>query len=652
VTAPRRNGTHARPFSCQWLLASIVGGFSFRRTFFLNNKVWAKIFPPVILVLLGILAFGPALSYPFVHDDLVFIRDNPHISELTNFQMIFSPAVDPKNGGIVNPYYRPLLEFFYRLQYSFFKAAPSGYHFFNIVIHVLNAFLLWLGFVKVKEEFNNEPELPEKKDEGHDKSLNLLPMAWWIAVIFLLHPIQTESVACISGISNLLVVFFSLNVFLWYLRLGTIAGPRRVFYLFLTLFCYLCAVLVKEQAVVVPLWILGFEVVRVLFRKEPFKEKLFERRLGPFFGIVFLTFCYLGMRQILFGQMSTELLANPNELFLRLKAIPKTVLMYLGLLLVPRGLHYYRTVDILSLDSYGGVWLAGVFAGLVLLIKKLPTAEKRLTIFGLWWFFITLLPMLNILPLVHEYSLIAAFEHFLYWPSVGVIIVCLTVLSGLFRKEFSDRHWQSLKALAGTLIVIVGVFLTRGQIQYWRSEVALFERAAKYEKNFGRLHILLGRAYYFEGHFGAAILQFQAAESIMKGYLTKVKAPEVQRFYESLLTDIYSDWAQSLTSLGRLNEAVTQYQKALRITPRDGNILNNLGTVFLRMGNGGEAKGCFQAAVAISPKNLQARTNFAVCLISQGDFNAAETQLRQVLAIDSNFLSARQNLEVLLQRSR
>ena len=80
------------------------------------------------------------------------------------------------------------LELFYRAQYKIFGFNAALFHFVNIMIHTINSFLLYLILLK----------LPLK-----EKALCL-----GVALIFLLHPIQSESVACISGISNVLLAFF------------------------------------------------------------------------------------------------------------------------------------------------------------------------------------------------------------------------------------------------------------------------------------------------------------------------------------------------------------------------------------------------------------------------------------------------------------
>jgi hypothetical protein len=141
----------------------------------------------LILTVLGLLAFGNAVNHPFVHDDVVFIQQNPSLADL-NLGNIFFQTSGPDNKlSMINKYYRPLLELINRVLYRVVGMNPHGFHFFNVLLHILNSFLIYciIHFVISNKRFSLVT-----------------------AILFLLHPVQNEAVACISGISNL--VFSSL----------------------------------------------------------------------------------------------------------------------------------------------------------------------------------------------------------------------------------------------------------------------------------------------------------------------------------------------------------------------------------------------------------------------------------------------------------
>ncbi|MBL8012400.1 MAG: glycosyltransferase family 39 protein, partial [Candidatus Omnitrophica bacterium] len=151
-----------------------------------------------ILVTLGFLVYFNALGLPFVHDDIVFIQQNPNIQRWDNLtDAFFRPAIPQFFQGLVTPYYRPVLEVVYRLEFLLFGFHPAGYHFINILIHVVNG-LLFYGIMRRISQARK--------------------MSLVAAAIFLVHPVQTEAVACVSGISNVMCAFFMMLAFDGYLR--------------------------------------------------------------------------------------------------------------------------------------------------------------------------------------------------------------------------------------------------------------------------------------------------------------------------------------------------------------------------------------------------------------------------------------------------
>ncbi|MFA5260188.1 MAG: hypothetical protein WC450_03045, partial [Candidatus Omnitrophota bacterium] len=179
-----------------------------------NFQKFTPAFLAAILVLLGCLNFFQTLSFPFVHDDLVFIRNNPDISRLDNWREIFARVPEPQ--GIVNFYHRPGLELLYRIQYMFFKFDAGAYHGFNVVLHILNGLLLFYVLMRILSGYEESLGRACHRADGQAGPLRFLfipPslwLAWSVAVIFVIHPVQTESVACVSGVSNLLPVFLCL----------------------------------------------------------------------------------------------------------------------------------------------------------------------------------------------------------------------------------------------------------------------------------------------------------------------------------------------------------------------------------------------------------------------------------------------------------
>lgn len=565
-------------------------------------------------LVLGFLAYVPVLSYPFVHDEVVFIQQNPHQAALTDWRQMLHwerPAY-----AVTNAYWRPALEFLYHIQYRLFGLNPSGYHLTNILLHIINSSLIFY-------------------------CLNMIfrrpGMALAVAMIFLLHPVQSEAVACISGISNLLFVLFGLLSFLFYRRsLG------------LSLGFYALALMSKEQAVVFPLLILLYELCMKDDRREPGKGKCFL--LSGLAGFIGISGLYLLLRKIFLGSALVSLWSYPQELVLRLLAIPRALLMYAQILLWPEGLHYYRSLDILAPWQAAAAVLVLVILGIVLWLRCFPSL-RRPFLFGLGWFTVALLPTLNILPLIHEYSFIAAFEHFLYLPLAGFFLCLFLAGEQIVINIFKSRS-RTVCLIILTLVSTLCLWLTGIQIKYWRGEIPLFERALQYEQGLGRVHFLLGQAYYFHKDYDRAVVEFTAARRIMETYLEKAGDAEAKLFYEGFLRDIYFDLAHCYEAQGRWPQAIEAYGRILKLVPDSAEIYNSIGHVYATTGDWAMAKGYFVKAVELDPRHLMALSNLAVCYIYEKDFQRAEDLLSRVLAIDSQFAPARRNLEQLLLQKK
>src|SRR5437868_10442664 len=154
---------------------------------------------PVVFLILILLAFLPYLNTlinGFVYDDRQQILQSPYVHSFRYLGRIFGTTVWTFEGaqGVSN-YYRPLMTFAYLISYKLFGLLPFGFHLMNLVLHASVVLLL---FAVTEHLFR-------------DRLLSLMA-----AGLFALHPIHTESVAWIAGITDLELSFFFLLTFLLY----------------------------------------------------------------------------------------------------------------------------------------------------------------------------------------------------------------------------------------------------------------------------------------------------------------------------------------------------------------------------------------------------------------------------------------------------
>lgn len=534
-------------------------------------------------LLLSLAAYVNAVNHPFVHDDVVFILNNPDIRDLNPVRVFQPKSIPGPSAGLINVYYRPLIEAYYRLAFAVFGEQAWGFHLINILLHGLNGFLLFRLFTRARW-------LPPES-------------ALFAASLFVVHPVQTEAVACISGISNLFLLAVMLGCLLLYLK-GREAGRRTALAGSVALMLTGC--LVKEQMIVVPVLVFLYEAL--LAAKG-------ERRWRAC-GVLFAALGgYFVLRRLLLGMTVTGIFDARGEYMLRFLAIPRSLLGYIQIILWPGGLHYYRSLDVLEPNTAAWIVLTVLTGILGAVVWKTPAEPRRTVLFGLGWFGVTLLPMLNIVPLVNEYSTILNFEHFVYIPMIG-LIAALTVLFTAWVKPRLPAGARAVPAAAVVLTVLC-LPLTWRQNTYWRSEVALFSRALRYEES-GRLRMLLAKALYFRGQYPEAIAQYERSLGIMQGYADKTPLPEVRQFYRGFIKGIYFDLAHCYEALQNPATAIRMYDQALTIDPRDIVLYNNLAVVYIKEKNFAAAAGLLEKALAIDGRSALTRQNLAYTYVQLG----------------------------------
>ncbi|MBL8014030.1 MAG: tetratricopeptide repeat protein, partial [Candidatus Omnitrophica bacterium] len=311
----------------------------------------------------------------------------------------------------------------------------------------------------------------------------------------------------------------------------------------------------------------------------------------------------------------------------------------------PSDLHYYRSIDILAPHGWAWVRLAGIAIGVKGLWKFLSGDEQRLAGLGLGWFLLGLFPVLNIVPLVNEYSFLAAAEHNLYFPLMGFLMLFTAV--GLAVAGRSSSRLMVTGKLFVVLLIIILAIASMIQTRFWKSESVLFSRAARFEPGLGRVRILLAKAYFKEGKYPQSIEEYNRAANIMNRYLEKAVSEKSIRFYQGMLKGIYSDSAQAFAAVKDFDSAIAHYNRALSFDPSDSYLYSNRALSFIAKKDMPAGMGDLQVALKLDPDNLYAANNLSLCLIQQGELMRAREILRGIVSKDPNFLAARKNLNQL-----
>ena len=538
----------------------------------LGCRRWHPLLAALGLAALAWLVFLPALANDFVNwDDDVYVVDNDAVQAADGWRHIWSTLELPEHF----PNYPVVFTSFW-LEYRFWGLNPSGYHATNVVLHGVNAALVfWLAL-----------------------ALGGTPwIASLTAVLFAVHPMQVESVAWITERKNVLSAFFGLAAFLAYLRHRTTNLWR--WYL-VSLGAFVCALLSKTALLVLPLSMLLADY----FRAGRWSVGS-VRRLAPLF--------VLGLAA---GLLTVTVESRPASvpLLARPSLAAACLWFYAGKLVVPLGLSpVYPRWDVSLTQIRWWLPLIGVLVAAGLVYRWGRDPRQR---WGLAHFACMLLPALGLRPYgFNEYSFVA--DRHVYLASVGLFLVLAIALDRL--RAVAGRQVQLLACLVGASLI----GLTWKQIPLWRDPVTLWSKvlvgnpgALVARNNLGMALIDRGRldeaAYELQAelalkpddanvHNNLALVfyrkgDFRAAEYHCRQAL--VVEPGAAGFHKNL--------GLALQSQGQLAAAEAELRRALELQ-LDPGYHYLLASLLIAEGRSSEAAAQLDAALQLRPDFTDAR---------------------------------------------
>lgn len=546
-----------------------------------TRRLW--IYPAILLVVATPYFFSGVLRGQFVFDDIKLVKDNEKIRELPSIYEIFDITSDRWADEEVRPNYRPMRFLSYAIDYRlsvwyFGEIEPDNppvlfFHLTNLAIHLINTLLV---LALARRIFGN----------------GVAALA--VALLFGLHPIQTEAVAYISGRRDVLSTFFFLAGLLIYLgRSRSDDTPRDAsWWAVLTVpVLFAAGLLTKEMVVTLPAVMLLIDLVR-------------RPRLGPARVALHLLVWALALGFVGFKVTNPTLVAEPlgGAIGSTLLTAPRYVLHYGTLLLLPWSQSIDYSYDAIPVSTgLFSPWttLPALAAVATLVVLGFVALWRRQFLaVGLFWFLGTLVPVLQFVPIAERFA-----ERFLYLPGLGVFFLAGSLLA-------NRRRWNPVALNMGTVVVLLVFFgLSWARCTNWTSPYRVWKSAAAARPQCGRAHFGYGNALLAIGGksvfdaaqaFSRSIEIFEAdpegleAEPLRKGYLLQAR----------LLR------AQALAGLGSVNaehyaRAIEDYRWLLEQKDVEGTAVGEsdhylvihfqLGQCFLGLGRSAEAIRAFES---------------------------------------------------------
>src|SRR3989338_293880 len=361
-----------------------------------RNQAWIFF---LTIIVLGLAIYSNALQGEFVSDDHVYIVDNPSVRNIFDLQGLWHSFNSRFLTGLT-----------FALNFSAGGLNVFGYHFFNIVIHLINSILVYQFTLLILKAL-------EGKTDAYKKYKDALPV--FAALIFLTHPVQTQGVSFISQrLASMGTMFYLLSL-IFYIR-GRLDEKNDLIHL--ALLSMLFGVFTKEMIVTVPLMLFVIE----LYCFSSWKEiKITQwRTVRPFvLASCMLPLIILQQKAVSYPDFTGQIKAGGFSWNYFLTEI-NVLRTYARMLFLPVNLsHEYDYPIVGSLLDVDLILSLALLIGLLILAVK-TFRSKPLISFCIVWFFVTTSVEIINVSLVHRNVI---YDHWLYLPMVG-----FSIFLGLF----------------------------------------------------------------------------------------------------------------------------------------------------------------------------------------------------------------------------
>ena len=561
--------------------------------------------PLLLLIAVAVIfIYNETLSGPFIFDDRNNIRENPHIriSQIT-LKNLASAAFDSPSHK------RPVANISFALNYYIHGYNVVGFHAVNIIIHVITGILLYF-FVQTTFQ---TPALRSRYER-------FKWISFFTAAIWLVHPLQTQSISYIVQRMNSMAAMFYILSFLCYAQLRVNPQKRsKWWWLFGCILTGILALGTKQNTATLPFFLLLYEWY--FFRD--LSLKWLKDHLALLSGLLLLlaivALIFLGLAPL--DKIWAGYAFRPFTPLQRLLTEMRVVIFYIGLFFWPHpsrlnldhdfGLSYSLMDPMTTLFSMLAI-------ALLLVLAAITAKKQRMISFGILWFLGNLVIESSI------FGLEIIFEHRLYLPSMMCSLVVV-----LLVYRWAKPAW--LKPLILCALTIVAAVWTYERNEVWRDRITIWEDCVKKSPNKARPYNNLGVALADDGQYSKATEQYH-------------KALQINPYYPNA----YANLGFVLAKQGNVEESIAQFLKALALKPGDYETLSNLGVALLLQKRHEEAIEYLSEAVALNPYFAKAHNNLGVALSRQGRAQEAIDHYSTALQLDPDYAEAYNNLGVAL----
>ncbi len=569
----------------------------------------------VLGLIVGTLAvYWPVVDFDFVNfDDDQYVSANPIVLRGLTWEGVGWAFTTHHASN-----WHPLTWLSHMLDTTLFGTGPAGPHLVNVLLHVVNALLVFALFQRMTG-------------------------AVWrsgiLAAVFAWHPLHVESVAWVSERKDVLSMLFGLLALLAYHRYATTDGRRWRWY-WLSVMAFGLSLLAKPMLVTLPcvlllldFWPLGRVPVGGPSRPEPGSARCFSsspsRRIRwrdllaeklPFLlGTIGLSIVTVQAQKAGGALVGVGLFSIPDRVANAVFAYAG----YLGKTIWPADLICPYIERRWTAASFA-LALGGLLAVTTLVV--ICRARRYLTV-GWCWYLGTLVPVIGLVQVGSQYMA----DRYTYFPLLGIFVMVLWA-----GAEFAARSRLASGFANGAVVVVLAgcLILTALQVRHWKNSESLFSHTLQVEPRNFLAEEALGHFLMVQGNLPEAIAHLSNAVALAprepgpmcnlgQSLYRAGRANEALGWFQSNLVRnpmhpaTLSAMADLLANQGRTAEALATYEQRLQLTPKLGADHAGMAALLARVGRTNEAEAHFRTVLRLEPSSSLAYYNLAIFLGSQ-----------------------------------
>jgi tetratricopeptide (TPR) repeat protein len=558
----------------------------------------------------GILCYAHTIGGVFVFDDDHSILENPYILHLWPISRAMSAPPQSTLAG------RPIASLSLALNYAISGYDVWSYHILNLLIHIFAGLTLF-GIVR------------RTLESGRLKVRfggNAAVLAWAAATIWVVHPVQTESVTYIvQRTESMMGLFYLLTL---YSAIRSMQSGNPLIWSVVSTICCGLGMGTKEVMVTAPVLVLLYDR---MFGAGSFKSAL-SRRGGLYAGLA-----------ATWGILAVLIWSGPrsDSVGFSFGAAPVNYALNQGIVIM----HYLRLSFWPSGLCLDYNWPTEKSLGKIIPPLLAVSGMSAAVIWGLvrnrsWsypaaWFFAVLAPTSSFVPIVD-----LIFEHRMYLPLAGLAV--LSVMAGYafwghLGKQLrgSERAGWHIGAVSAAIVAITLMMVTIVRNNDYNSAVLIWQKALDVVPNNPRAYTNLAAAYGEMGQYNEAL---DACRQAMK------LKPDCAEAYSNL-GNIY-------VRLGKYEDVIKVCEKTIKLRPNFAEAYNNLGFAYGQLGRYEEAVAACSKAVRLKPYLAEAHSNLGAAYNRLGCSIEAIEQCKEAIRLKPSYADAYYNLGVIYSKLR